>query len=81
MHVDMLKAEEDSTRVPTVRTTLSFSVAGSRSGSATLTKCDYDFSSNVGVETYLNNNKVHHITKGRMETNFINRRLDGQRHT
>jgi hypothetical protein len=39
-----------------------------------------DFSCPSGVEAYLKHNKVHHITKERLETNFFNRRLDGQRH-
>ena len=61
-----------------VRTTRSVSLHGYLSGGAT--EVEHDFSCPSGIATYLKNNKVHHITKERMDRNFFNRRLDGQRH-
>ena len=74
-HVDVLRGVDDSSLAASARSTRSLS---SMTGGPT--EIEHDFSCPSGVETYLNNNKVHHITKGRMDTNFFNRRLDGQRH-
>ena len=71
----MLRGVDDSSLAASARSTRSLS---SMTGGPT--EMEHDFSCPSGVETYLNNNKVHHITKGRMDTNFFNRRLDGQRH-
>jgi hypothetical protein len=77
-HVDVLRRMDDSSLAWSVWTTLSFSLYGSQPGQST--DVEDDFSCPSGVETYLKHNKVHHITKERLETNFFNRRLDGQRH-
>ena len=77
-HVDVLRGVDDSSLAASARSTRSLSLHGSMTGGPT--EIEHDFSCPSGVETYLNNNKVHHITKGRMDTNYFNRRLDGQRH-
>jgi hypothetical protein len=77
-HVDVLRGMDDSSLAASVRTTRSFSLHGSQSGRST--EVEDDFSCPSGVETYLKHNKVHSITKERLETNFFSRRLDGQRH-